>query len=74
MKTLSRRLEHVWRRGIRRIYSVLSRRLQDVFKISSKDEDERSLQDIFKMSSLGQMFVGVVWRVDQISRKKFTEK
>ena len=74
MKTLSRRLEHVWRRGIRRIYSALSRRLQDVLKISSKDEDERSLQDIFKMSSLGQMFVGVVWRVDQISQKKFTEK
>ena len=74
MKTLSRRLEHVWRRGIRRIYSALSRRLEDVLKISSKDEDERSLQDIFKMSSLGQMFVGVVWRVDQISQKKFTEK
>ena len=74
MKTLSRRLEHVWRRGIRRIYSALSRRLEDVLKISSKDEDERSLQDIFKMSSLGQMFLGVVWRVDQISQKKFTEK
>ena len=74
MKTLSRRLEHVWQRGIRRIYSALSRRLQDVLKISSKDEDERSLQDIFKMSSLGQMFLGVVWRVDQISQKKFTEK
>ena len=74
MKTLSRRLEHVWRRGIRRIYSALSRRLEDFLKISSKDEDERSLQDILKMSSLGQMFVGVVWRVDQISQKKFTEK
>ena len=74
MKTLSRRLEHVWRRGIRRIYSALLRRLEDFLKISSKDEDERSLQDILKMSSLGQMFVGVVWRVDQISQKKFTEK
>ena len=32
---------------LRRAYSSWSRRLEDVFKISSEDEDERRLQDVF---------------------------
>ena len=32
---------------LRRIYSSWSRRLEDVFKTSSEDEDERRLQDVF---------------------------
>ena len=47
---------------LRRTYSSRSSRLEDVFKTSSEDEDERRLQDIFKTSSLRQMFPGVVDR------------
>ena len=38
--------EVVWPR---RIYSSWSRRLEDVLKTSSEDEDERRLQDVFKI-------------------------
>ena len=44
---------------LRRTYSSRSSRLEDVFKTSSEDEDERRLQDIFKTSSLRQMLAGV---------------
>ena len=40
-------------------YSSWSRRLEDVLKTSSEDEDERRLQDVFKTSSSRQMFAGM---------------
>ena len=43
-KTSWRRLEDVWPR---RIYWSWSRRLEDVLKTSSEDEDQRRLQDVF---------------------------
>ena len=67
---LKKSSEDIWRR---RIYSSLSRRLEVSFKTSSKDEDETSLKDIFKTSLLRRMFTWVVWRVDQIEKKKFIE-
>ena len=48
--------EDVW---LRLIYSSWSRRLEDVFKTSSEDEDERSFQDVCKTPSLTQMFAGL---------------
>ena len=44
LKTSWRRLEDEW---TRRIYWSWSRRLEDVFKMSSEDEDERRLKDVF---------------------------
>ena len=44
LKTFWRRLEDVWPR---RIYWSWSRRLEEVLKTSSEDEDERRLQDVF---------------------------
>ena len=48
--------EDVW---VRRIYSSWSRRLQDVLKTSSEEEDERRLQEFFKTSSSRRMFAGL---------------
>ena len=42
-----------------RTYSSWSIRLEDVFKTSSEDEDERHLQDVFKKSSSRRMFAGL---------------
>ena len=44
--------EDVW---LGRVYSFWSRRLEDVLKTSSEDEDERYLQDVFKRSSSRRM-------------------
>ena len=46
-----------------RIYLSWSRRLEDVLKASSEDEDERRLQYVFKTSSSRRMFSGILlWR------------
>ena len=49
-----------WREDewLRWIYSSWSRRLEDGFKASSEDEDERRLQAVFKTSSSRRMFAG----------------
>ena len=58
-----RRLEGVLKASsedvsLRRTYSSLSRPLEDSFKTSSEDKDERRLQDFFKRSSSRRMFPG----------------
>ena len=45
--------EDVW---VKQIYSSWSRRLEDILKLSSEDEDERRLQEVFKTPSLRGTF------------------
>ena len=46
--------------SLRRTYSSWSRRLEDIFKTSSEDEDERRLKDVLKTSLSRRMFAGML--------------
>ena len=46
---------------LRRVFSSRSRRLEDVLKTNSEDEDGRRLQDVFKTSSSKRMFAGYLY-------------
>ena len=45
---------------LRRTYLSWSRRLEDIFKTSSEDEDKRRFQDVLKTSLSRRMFAGML--------------
>ena len=67
-------LKKSWRRlRLRQTYSSWSRRLEDVLKTFSEDEDERRLQEVVKMSSWRRMFTGKVFNLFRLLENETLE-